>query len=514
MKKEVEKNVKSMPLFLAIAIIVVFTIIIQQIVLVNITRAEEKKEETSINTIKNMNTNQLVINVKDYGAVGNRGHDDTDAIQRAIDATKERVVSPNDQDPVTPIGGIVYLPAGTYRITKTLILPAFVQLCGENPQTTTIFLHNGADCTMIETENFNNFMWDENGKEDKTKRWYDLSKVPQGFGIKNLTLFGNKYNNTKGNGLSIYGYGFTIDNVWVDSVAEDGVYVDWKDIHKDPTDGFNKVISQFFEASVRDLNIKYCGKIGLNWNNLTDAYLDNITVSECEGETGFLINAPIYLNYAHVYKCYGESNVKITENAHIMKLVSESAVKTALDIKSYYVNIDSLQLYYNEGTDIIIREGSNYTVLDNVELRLGKNKDKSETDKNGIVCESGDVSINSLLCIGEKDTKYTKDPVWLNNKCNCFTLNNAKFKDILGTYTAALSCGNAGQFYGNNINATFFNCDTAFSVGEGCAGTSNINLMVNRTTKQKSLAKDFSPEITVNASINERINGKRNNKLK
>src|SRR5687767_14163583 len=45
-------------------------------------------------------------NVRDFGARGVGSTDDTGAIQRAIDSLRR--------------GGVVYLPAGTYRITRTL----------------------------------------------------------------------------------------------------------------------------------------------------------------------------------------------------------------------------------------------------------------------------------------------------------------------------------------------------------------------------------------------------------
>ena len=507
MKKKTEKNVKEVPLFLAVVILIVITIFLQQIVLMNFTKAEKDNADT-----------KMVINVKDFGAKGDLETDDTDAIQSAINAIK--IENKDSYSP--PLGGIVYFPAGTYRITRTISLPAFVQICGEDPQTSTIYLGDNSNCTMIETEGFQKFV------QEKKAEWYDTSNVPQGFGIKNIKLFGNKYDNhnTTGNGLSIYGYGFTIDNVWVDAAAQDGVYVDWKAMNTESEETYNHGSSKFFEASVKNLNIKYCNGIGLNWNNLTDAYLDNITISECYGKSGLEINAPIYVNYAHVYACHGEKNVGINANANIMKMVSESAYGIGVDINSYYVNMDSLQLYYNVGTDIVIRENSRYTVLDNVELRLGKGKltqnNTYEANKSGIICDSEDITINSLLLIGENGTVYKSDPVML--RCNNFTLDNGTFKNILcnniegSTFKAVLSCGINKEFYGYKINATFFNCTTAFSFGKGCAGTSSIDLVVNRTSKQKSLYADFTPnessKNTINLSITERVDGKRYKKLK
>lgn len=54
--------------------------------------------------------NQMMVNVKDFGAVGDGSHDDTSNIQDAITAVSG--------------GGKVYFPAGTYKIAGTLTLPS------------------------------------------------------------------------------------------------------------------------------------------------------------------------------------------------------------------------------------------------------------------------------------------------------------------------------------------------------------------------------------------------------
>lgn len=66
-------------------------------------------------------------NVKDYGAVGNGVANDTVAIQAAINAAY-------------PVGGVVYLPAGTYRTTSGLV----IDYGGLNPADTGF----GAKCTL------------------------------------------------------------------------------------------------------------------------------------------------------------------------------------------------------------------------------------------------------------------------------------------------------------------------------------------------------------------------------
>ena len=61
---------------------------------------------------------EVVYDVKAYGAIGNDTADDTTAIQNAINAAS------------TAGGGIVFFPAGTYKISSALQLQSFVSLVG------------------------------------------------------------------------------------------------------------------------------------------------------------------------------------------------------------------------------------------------------------------------------------------------------------------------------------------------------------------------------------------------
>ena len=63
----------------------------------------------------------VLYNVKDYGAIGDKDHDDGDAIQSALDEAGSEG------------GGIVYLPAGFYRVNGRLTVPAGVELRGVSP---------------------------------------------------------------------------------------------------------------------------------------------------------------------------------------------------------------------------------------------------------------------------------------------------------------------------------------------------------------------------------------------
>jgi hypothetical protein len=76
--------------------------------------------------------------VKDYGALGDDSHNDRDAIQAAIDAA------------TTAGGGVVFLPAGDYRIGAALnITGNRVTLMGEGSATTLKMTSSGANMVQI-----------------------------------------------------------------------------------------------------------------------------------------------------------------------------------------------------------------------------------------------------------------------------------------------------------------------------------------------------------------------------
>ena len=72
--------------------------------------------------------------VRDFGAVGNGLVDDTEAINRALFQLYCRENN-------TQIRRTLYFPAGTYRVTESIVIPTFAKLQGE-----------GADCSIIELD--------------------------------------------------------------------------------------------------------------------------------------------------------------------------------------------------------------------------------------------------------------------------------------------------------------------------------------------------------------------------
>lgn len=92
------------------------------------------------------------VDVTDFGALGDGDHDDTQAIGMAIQSFVGN-------------SGIVYFPAGSYRITQTISLPDSVILQGESAETVHLLLDpgnqamHGIDISSSQTDNFFPINW-------------------------------------------------------------------------------------------------------------------------------------------------------------------------------------------------------------------------------------------------------------------------------------------------------------------------------------------------------------------
>jgi len=80
--------------------------------------------------------------VRDFGAVGDGSADDTAAINRALYQLYCRETN-------TQIRRSLYFPAGTYRVTETIVIPTYAKLIGEGADCTIIYLDESVDISTL-----------------------------------------------------------------------------------------------------------------------------------------------------------------------------------------------------------------------------------------------------------------------------------------------------------------------------------------------------------------------------
>ena len=185
---------------------------------------------------------QSVENVIDYGAVGDGVADDTTAIQNAIDAA------------YAAGGGDVYLPAGTYKLTSSLILRRAVSIRGVYPSATPGYVD-----------------------------WWSLSSVVSTGTIITYpggTVFTNDL--TLGNGSAT-----GVDGVTIESL------------------GFNDVGSVITVGATNKDGLNGCVVRALMMSNVTGIALDLTNTNLCHFEhiKGFLVNQAVR------YTCDEDSTV-------------------------------------------------------------------------------------------------------------------------------------------------------------------------------------------------------------
>lgn len=129
-----------------------------------------------------------------YSAVGNGSADDTIPVQTAINAAE------------TAGGGVVVFPIGTFMVGQ-LTLPSNVYLMGVSRDKSIIKLKSGANTNLI-----------------VSKTWLNNNAfVDIGNAIANLTLNGNKANNTAGSGLIHRSYNILLTDIIVEDCYENGI---------------------------------------------------------------------------------------------------------------------------------------------------------------------------------------------------------------------------------------------------------------------------------------------------
>lgn len=419
----------------------------------------------------------MVANVKDFGAKGDRVHDDTRAIQDAINSVKNL-----EYDAINR-GGVVFIPTGSYKITDTIVLPAFVRLVGEGSLSSIFYLDNNVNKTMLKTEHFDELV-------DSGKSWFDVSGVPMGFGIEDLGFFGNRTYN-EGDGIKVYGYYYTIKNVTINYVGGTGFFSKHGD-EIGGTETYQANFSKFFETSIDNLNVKYCKGRGIDYVKPTDSSLHRLYVSECEGDFGASFEAPCYVGDIHLYG-NNRSNpdgagLYIGADCHFQNIISESNYGGGVQLKSWLAHIQRLQMYGNRKYNLSVLEGSDFSKIDSIDIKV------LENDVVSITNNSNNVKLNGITLYGTPTFPYTKNAIWCGANCNNVEFLDFMIADYKGSHSGALAFNQGASNYNVKAIGTLYNCDTGVNVGANFKGSSMLDVTVDRKLdSQKVLSYDFTP---------------------
>jgi hypothetical protein len=189
----------------------------------------------------------LVYNVKNYKNPAEQNF--SAAFQRANDAL------------VAVGGGTLYVPRGTYLANFTL--DSNVQLKGDGIDVTTIKSVPGSNKDVIQGRDFATFTGTTADVDTEGVRF---------IAIKNLTIDGNKANNTAGCGIRLWGSYWYWENVVVQNCINDGIWTEFTSILP-PTPDTAKLAA--LESMFRNIKVLYCNGNAWTFNGPHDSIIDN-----------------------------------------------------------------------------------------------------------------------------------------------------------------------------------------------------------------------------------------------
>ena len=295
-----------------------------------------------------------VVCVKDFGAVGDGIHDDTEAVQAAMNAASNSG------------GKIVFIPAGTYMVSS-LTLRDGVYLEGSGFDVTKLKQKVGTNATLLKTEGFDN-------KKPVEKFGLRKFEIDGSYLINRWNSQNNSYGNTSGNGLEICGRAFDID-IGISNISGIGAVFEMPDnssvesVSDDTTSDYIADISVYGSVFGKEgliikgpgdhiLRKAFIGLAGLV--KLPEASTITATSSYYQGERvdGIVIdNCNVEIGDVHVYACWSgtgfrtRNTVRLTKGGRVISESNNSQVSlSAGTYGSAFFDIRNLSLLHPNWT--------------------------------------------------------------------------------------------------------------------------------------------------------------------
>ena len=299
-------------------------------------RAFDMKDVALISDVKTA----IYISVKDHGAIGDGVADDSNAIQAAINNN---------------IGKTIFFPKGTYKITKSIVLPDNTTLLGENHESKLIA---GADNINILT-NQNYLTYGSNANKPCPRC---------NITIQNLTIDGHfvespytdfeltqPHIRTGVTGIALYGQPLRFYDVWAYNCGGNGIITVGSGLDETNTVPINE------ESVFLNCVVKFNGLDGWRYIGPHDAMMCNCAIgtnSRLRHNTYANLNVEqhnLRIVNSHFYSDYGNCKAKYSivlsgAQCNICNCHIEGAGTSNMSINSPYHQISNCHIYASFGT--------------------------------------------------------------------------------------------------------------------------------------------------------------------
>lgn len=169
-------------------------------------------------------------------------------------------------------GAQILLPEGETGVTGLIVTDRSV-IKGVHRKKSVLKLLDGSNKHVISTENF-----------DSKFGTADTAIAPQGIVLLNFTINGNRANNTAGCGIALYARLFSIGNMDLFNIPDDGIKCDYRDSASGSiAPGASGMLGM--EAEFRWIGMDFIGGHGMWMRGPHDSYLEHVHVIHASQKT-------------------------------------------------------------------------------------------------------------------------------------------------------------------------------------------------------------------------------------
>lgn len=367
-------------------------------------------------------------------------------------------------------GGILYIPAGT--CIATLQLDSNVTLKGAGWTTTYLKCPANAGVSngngVVQSRDFN----------ASNNLWQYYAPYPDGLcmgiTIEDITIDGNRVNNTMGNGLCLYGGKFILNRIGVINCAHNGI---WTQMGTNANSTKGNDLEDFInmhESLFQTIFICNTNARGWYYNGPNDSFLTDVQIKSTGG-AGFWVDVNGWCLKIGTLHCYATNTDTLNtdtcqvmigvENAIIDRINCDSPQLDGVLIASNLCVINTINVLQRNvgrlGHYYAIRiTGSRNTIGKITSYKGGQTISNTGTMDGGEIHLDGDSNIVESLIVNEQDTSLaSSNGIVVNGNNNRVNFNIDGYKN----HTASNGIYISGSKYGNILKGTISNCTTAIN---------------------------------------------------